>query len=411
MEAVAVYHNILSGGARKSIYDFVEVLRNDYIVDLYQLSSSEDEFYNLDTLIRKKYEYRFFPLLHKFFTNPYIYSPVLILDIFKIFRTAKLIAKEINSRKYKFVFINPDRYTQFPIIAKYIQCPTIVICHEPYRLFYEPRYDIDRKIGKIQHLALIGLFPFHQLLKWVGKIGIVHADALLANSYYSREYIYKAYKRWSTVTYLGIKTAEYPHTNKPTQNFVLSVGAINWRKSHELVVKALAHIKGDIRPRLVIIAPIVGNIKEQKRIEGIAKLCNVEISIEEKIPQDKLVDYFNSAITTVCASIMEPFGLVAIESMSCGTPVIAVNEAGYRETVLNGHTGYLVERNEEAIAEKILQLLLDKELRQRLGQNAMEYARKFWDWEAREKHLLSTLAKEVSRIEDRKKNEPNSGNL
>lgn len=48
------------------------------------------------------------------------------------------------------------------------------------------------------------------------------------------------------------------------------------------------------------------------------------------------------AIATICVSKNEDFGMVAIESMSCGVPVIAVDEGGYRETMVAGETGYLI---------------------------------------------------------------------
>jgi glycosyltransferase involved in cell wall biosynthesis len=401
METIAVYHNLLPGGSRKALYDLIAILRERYIIDLYQLTSSEGEFYNLDALVRNKYEYKYFPLFHKYFTNPYVYTPALIIDIFKIFLTARKVGKAINRNNYSFVFIHHDRYFQNPVISKYLQPPSVVFCQEPYRFFYEPNYDIDRRLGLLPRLAMAGLYPFHQLLKWVGTIGIKHADIILTNSYYTREYIYKAYRKWSLVTYLGIETSDYPNINLQTKNIVLSIGAINWRKNHELVIKALMHVEENVRPQIVVIAPIIGNKKEQKRIEEIARQCNVKITIEEKTSHEKLIEYYNSAIATICASIMEPFGLVAVESMSCGTPVIAVNEAGYRETIIDGETGYLVDRNEEAIADRILALINNDELRQRIGKNAMEHVRKNWDWGNRKKEIFSIIAREIAHCKRR----------
>ncbi|HUI92920.1 MAG TPA: glycosyltransferase family 4 protein [Chitinivibrionales bacterium] len=395
MQTIAVYHNLLPGGSRKALYDLLEILKDEYIIDLYQLTSSEDDFYNLDALVRKKNEFKYFPLLYKYFTNPYLYTPVLILDIFKIFITAKKVAKAINNNNYKFIFIHHDRYFQNPIISKYLQAPSVVFCQEPYRFFYEPYYDIDRKFGIVSRIAMACLYPFHQLLKWVGTIGIKHADILLTNSYYTREYIYKAYRRWSKVAYLGIKTSNYPHENMQVQNIVLSIGAINWKKKHDLVIRSVMLIDEDIRPQVKIIAPIIGNKKEQKRLETLAMQNKVKITIEEKVTHEILIKYYNSAIATICASIMEPFGIVALESMSCGTPVIAMNEAGYRETIIDGETGYLVDRSEAAIAEKILALRNDYELRQLMGKNGLEHVRKNWDWSKRKQEMLALIAREL----------------
>ena len=63
------------------------------------------------------------------------------------------------------------------------------------------------------------------------------------------------------------------------------------------------------------------------------------------ITDEELVILYNKAKLVVYTPYMEPFGLVPLEAMSCGTPVVGVNEGGVMETVLNGKTGILVERN------------------------------------------------------------------
>ena len=57
------------------------------------------------------------------------------------------------------------------------------------------------------------------------------------------------------------------------------------------------------------------------------------------------MDLYNSAKAVVYAPMMEPFGLVAIEAMACGTPVVGVKEGGLRESIIDGHNGLLIDRD------------------------------------------------------------------
>ncbi|HEY9706982.1 MAG TPA: glycosyltransferase, partial [Oculatellaceae cyanobacterium] len=65
---------------------------------------------------------------------------------------------------------------------------------------------------------------------------------------------------------------------------------------------------------------------------------------------------------------------------ACGTPVVAVAEGGVRETVIDGVTGWLVERDCEAFVEKLEMLLFSDKMRLSMGQAGVEYVSKNWTW-------------------------------
>ena len=65
---------------------------------------------------------------------------------------------------------------------------------------------------------------------------------------------------------------------------------------------------------------------------------------------------YSKALVVLYTPIREMFGIVPIEAMAAGVPVIATNEGGPKETIIDGKTGYLVDSNEDHIAEKINQL-------------------------------------------------------
>ncbi|NLG27304.1 MAG: glycosyltransferase family 1 protein, partial [Chloroflexi bacterium] len=109
----------------------------------------------------------------------------------------------------------------------------------------------------------------------------------------------------------------------------------------------------------------------------------------------ELVKLYNRALLTVYAPVMEPFGLVAVESMACGTPVLGVREAGLRETIVDGIAGVLVDRDPVAFAQALCALLRDPLHRQQMGAAASAYVRERWTWaqtDARLEQVLQQVA-------------------
>jgi D-inositol-3-phosphate glycosyltransferase len=87
------------------------------------------------------------------------------------------------------------------------------------------------------------------------------------------------------------------------------------------------------------------------------------------------VDYYNAASTVVVPSHYESFGMVALEAMACGTPVIASEVGGLAFLVKDGETGFTVpDRDPGALADRICAIITDPLLRARLGGRAAEYA-------------------------------------
>jgi D-inositol-3-phosphate glycosyltransferase len=92
-------------------------------------------------------------------------------------------------------------------------------------------------------------------------------------------------------------------------------------------------------------------------------------------PQDRLPAYYVAADVTVVPSYYESFGMVALEAMACGSPVIASRVGGLVTTVRDGVTGFLVQDGDvDALAERIAALVADADLRWRIGREGVRWA-------------------------------------
>jgi D-inositol-3-phosphate glycosyltransferase len=94
--------------------------------------------------------------------------------------------------------------------------------------------------------------------------------------------------------------------------------------------------------------------------------------------QDTLPYYYSAAEALVMPSHYESFGLVALEAMACGTPVIASQVGGLAFLVQDGATGYSIpDQDPEALALALKKLLGDSVARDAMGRRAAEYAREY----------------------------------
>jgi D-inositol-3-phosphate glycosyltransferase len=159
---------------------------------------------------------------------------------------------------------------------------------------------------------------------------------------------------------------------------VLFVGRIEPLKGIDVLIRAAAQIESPFR--LVIVGgdgKDAGRIRELKEIASEVGVGN-RVTFLDAVPHRDLPLYYNAADICVVPSYYESFGLVAVEAMACGTPVIASRVGGLKETVLDGRTGYLVPwRCPEPFAERLELLLSNDALRRSMGREARLAAERF----------------------------------
>lgn len=191
---------------------------------------------------------------------------------------------------------------------------------------------------------------------------------------------------------------------------VLFVGRIEPLKGIDTLLRAMALIAGDQVDSLddVCVAIIGGNpaLDEQAENNEMARLqaLRAELGIGDLVTflgardQDRLQYYYSAAEMVVMPSHYESFGMVALEAMACGTPVIASEVGGLAFVVRDGVTGFHVpERTPEALASRIRLLLSDPVLRDRLGRRAACWAESY-GWATIADRLLE-LFHDVTEVE------------
>lgn len=164
---------------------------------------------------------------------------------------------------------------------------------------------------------------------------------------------------------------------------LLYVGRIESLKGVELLVRTTAHLDTCEPVKVLVVGDDNGQDREVDRLRELAETLEVGDSIDfvGRVAQDELPVYYSAADVCVVPSFYESFGLAALESMACGTPVVASRVGGLSTVVQHGSTGYLKAwRCPEAFANSVEMLISSKSLQHSMGLAARRRAEDMsWD--------------------------------
>jgi D-inositol-3-phosphate glycosyltransferase len=161
---------------------------------------------------------------------------------------------------------------------------------------------------------------------------------------------------------------------------VLYVGRLEAFKGTHVLLRAMALLQDPDKARLVVVG---GGGSEDPEAVALHQLA-MELGIgdrviwQDAVPQEDLPDYYAAADVCAVPSYHESFGLVALEAMACGTPVVAASVGGLRSLVVDGETGLLADPNTpEVFAQRLQALLNDSSMRSRMSHAAHRRAALF----------------------------------
>lgn len=365
---IAIFHNLPPGGAKRTLNEQIIGLSKNNKIDIYKIDPSIDK--KLKRYVNKIYKYEFsldsklpgiFNRLEKDFNN-----------FIKLRLLHKIIAKDIDQKKYDVVLVHTDKYTESPCILRYLKTASVYHCHELLRIAYEKELEFKENVPiyKKYYENLT-----RKIRKEIDKKNAQGASKIITSSKYIQRKVKLAYKRNAILCYPGVDCKVFKPYLKAKFNKILFVGGKGKLKGFSLAKKSLGLLKPEIRPNLVIL----GFAPNEKLIKN----------------DSKLAECYSKSLMTLCTSYNEPLGLVALESMACGTPVLAVNEGGYKETIINAKTGYLLERNPKEFSNKIEFLIKNPKVLQEMSEYARDYIVKNWQWKNHIKKVEKVLAKAI----------------
>ena len=242
----------------------------------------------------------------------------------------------------------------------------------------KPWYSFGTPIGKLL------------LKKWFRKL-----DGKIAVSEPAMAYVRKYFPGDYTIIPNGIDSKHFSPSASPIDEFadgklnILFVGRLEKRKGLNYLLKAYKQVKQEIpNSRLIIVGPgtrLRHKYEKQVIRKGLKDVVFIGYASYRELPR-----YYKTA-DIICspATGRESFGIVLLEAMAVGKPIIASDIEGYTSVMTHGAEGLLVPpKNAGKLAEALVSLMTDEPLRQQMGANGRVKALEY-DWEHIARRILN----------------------
>jgi len=317
-----------TGGAELVLEVFLEMFPN---CDLYTLFIVSDQRQKIEKKFPNvKIHVSFFQKLIKGNNVP------KFISIIKVF--SWMYWKSLNLKKYDLIISSSHSYGS-KNINKYKNSLHITYIHTPPRYLYDEFNEINL-IKKFPYNFLIS--PIKLFLKWIDKKGAIGPDLLIANSKNVQERIKKYYKRESIVIYPPVKMLNYEPSLKDKKYFICLSRLVK-QKGIDLAVRTCT--------KYALPLIVVGDGPE---FNNLKLMAGKNVKFIRDCSDGEKGNLLANAKALIYLSMEEDFGIVPVEAMSVGTPVIAFNSGGVKETVKNKENGVLFDNyNEEGLKKAI----------------------------------------------------------
>ena len=224
--------------------------------------------------------------------------------------------------------------------------PNAYICYTPTRVFYDLRDEWLAGLPILQR-------PFARVWTRVhrawNETTIPFLDRIIAISRNVQARVRRYWSRESVVVYPPVPTAQFRHD--VVGDFWLDVSRLSHEKGLDLAVDVFRRLPKD---RLLIVGGAPRGTDREAFIQGLRPPPNVEF--RDTVTQPELIQLYARCRGVISTSIDEDFGISAVEANASGKVIVARDGGGYRETQVDGVTGYLLPPQAAAFAERISSL-------------------------------------------------------
>ncbi len=224
--------------------------------------------------------------------------------------------------------------------------PNIYLCQQPVRMFYDLK---ERQINSIRPRGRMVVRTWIKVHTMWDQTAVSRMNLIATNSENVRQRIRKYYGRESVKVYAPVATSRFRFDE--IGDYWLAVNRFFPEKRIDLQLEIFRRLPQE---KLLI----VGDTESEEGPRRYVSQLNVppNVKLTGAVDQKTLEDLYARCKGFITAAIDEDFGLTPIEAMASGKAVLATDEGGYRETVVDGETGWLLPADVNAFAEKIKSL-------------------------------------------------------
>jgi len=237
------------------------------------------------------------------------------------------------SKKYDF-FIFSGNWAHF---ASKRHKPNLYYCHTPVRAFY----DLYDSFLNRQHFYIKPLFILWVAIhKPLSEYYMTYVEKIITNSKNTQSRIKRYMHKDADIIYPPIDTSKYKF--EISGDFWLSVNRLYPEKRVELQIDAFRLMPEE---KLIIVGGYAEGDHAAKYAEMIKNNLPKNVDLKKAVTDKELVYLYANCKGLITTAMDEDFGMTPVEAMASGKPVIAVNEGGYLESIVDRKTGILIEPN------------------------------------------------------------------
>jgi glycosyltransferase involved in cell wall biosynthesis len=352
---VVVWDDLPEGGAKRVVFEQIKGLSK--LAQIEYITNQVKSTFAFNDYVTGFHRFDMSLDLHKGLTRPF----QELSFITKVLPEYRKMVRLISNLKPDLVLAHPSMVSQASWIMTMLEQPVVYFAHEWPRVVYEPEY----------HPLPHGIRGWYELWRrqavgWVDKRAVAAASEVVTTSTYLERSLSKIYDRKFNVIHPGVDLNTFsPPKRRVNKNYFLFMG------NREA---------------------ISGYLLLDKVINMGYKVKVVELGAKGfSYLETEIVQFYRGAIATLCLSENEPFGLAAIESMACETPVIAVKTGGHTDTVVDGETGLLIKPDERELI-KAMQFCKRYPVKMKqMGKQGRVRMRNCFSWKTHTEKLVDIL--------------------
>lgn len=230
--------------------------------------------------------------------------------------------------------------------------PNLWYCYTPVRAFYDLRQAmISRQPNAFMRFLAALWIGTHS---WFDQRSVQNLDRVVAISTTVQRRIKDYHDRSSELIYPPVDINRFQF--KEFGDFWLSVNRIYPEKRIDLQFEVFRDLPEE---RLVVVGGYAEGDHASEYYEKLIREIPENVEMRGAVSEAELIDLYARCKGLICTALDEDFGLTPIEAMASGKPVVAVNEGGFKETMVQGKTGQLVEANRDELMRAVKEVSKD----------------------------------------------------
>ena len=322
------------------------------------------------------------------------------IQLFSLFKPQKNLIEKY--KKFNVNIISPDlrskiKHLREPNLSKIKYLQAIPLLKKTIKDFepdilhahYASSYGILGYLSRFKPFILsvwgsdVYHFPYkNRFNKWIFKLIIKDCDKVCSTSIAMKKIIEEEYKRFDVeVISFGVDIDLFKPSNNNQEFNVGTIKSIEDYNGIDCLIDAAKLVTVDYNKNIYFY--IVGDGSLKKDMQQKAKNLQIEdkIKFEGFVEHENVTKYYNNLSIFVAVSRRESFGVSILEAASCEIPSITSNIGGLTEVNINNETGIVINPDDpEKLADSIIKLYEQKELRLKLGKNARKRVEKKFNW-------------------------------